>query len=65
MAAHPMHRVSDLVASILRMSKTLKWILTYSNGVVCCVKYRNLIALIFRKIYRFDFYVNPQDPFSH
>ena len=34
-----------------------KWIFTYSNGVVCCFKNRNPIALIFRKIYRFKFYV--------
>ena len=50
------------------MYKTPKWIFTYSNGVVCCFKNRNPIALIFRKIYRFKFYVikyNPQDPFSY
>ena len=38
------------------------------NGVVCCVKSRNPIALLFQKIYRFKFYViklNPQDPFSY
>ena len=39
------------------MCKTPKWIFTYSNGVVCCVKNRNPIALIFRKIYCFKFYV--------
>ena len=33
------------------MCKTPQWIFTYSNGVVCCVKNRNPIALIFRKIY--------------
>ena len=35
------------------------------EDVVCCVKNRNPIALIFRKTYRFKFYVikyNPQDP---
>ena len=28
------------------MCKTPKWIFTYSNGVVCCAKNRNPIALI-------------------
>ena len=46
-----------LVTSVPRMCKTPKWIFTYSNGVVCCVTNRNPIALIFRKIYRFKFYV--------
>ena len=32
------------------MCKTPKWIFTYSNGLVCCFKNRNPIALIFRKI---------------
>ena len=45
--------VSDLVISVLYMSKTPKWIFTYSNGVVCCVKNRNPIALM---IHRFAFY---------
>ena len=49
--------VSDLVTSVPRMCKTLKWIFTYSNGVVCCVKNRNPIALIFRKVYQFKVYV--------
>ena len=57
--------VSDLVTSVRRMSKTPKWIFTYSNGVVCCVTNRNPIVLIFREIYRFAIYINPQDPFSH
>ena len=39
--------VSDLETSVPRMCKTPKWIFTYSNGVVCCVKNRNPIALIF------------------
>ena len=50
------------------MGKPPKWIFTYSDGVVCCVKNRNLIALIFREIYRFNFYaiyINPKDPFSY
>ena len=49
-------------------SKTPKWIYTYSNGVVCYVRNRNPIALIFREIYQFDFYaiyINPQDTFPH
>ena len=41
--------VSDLVTSVPRMCKTPKWIFTYSNGVVCCVKNRNPIALIFER----------------
>ena len=49
--------VSDLVTSIPSMCKTPKWIFTYSNGVVSCVKNRNPIVLILRKIYRFKFYV--------
>ena len=60
--------VSDLVTSVPLMCKTRKWILTYSNGLLCCVKNGNLIALIFLELYRFDFYAiykNQQDPFSH
>ena len=38
--------VSDLVTSVPQMCKTPKWIFTYSNGVVCCAKNRNPIALI-------------------
>ena len=33
--------VSDLVVSVHRMSKTPKWILTYSNSMVCCVTNKN------------------------
>ena len=46
-----------LRGSVPRMCKTPKWMFTYSNGVVYCVKNRNPIALIFRKIYRFKCYV--------
>ena len=60
--------VSDLVRLVLSMSKAPKWIFTYLNGVVLCVKNTNPIALIILKVYQFDFYaifINPQDPFSH
>ena len=40
--------VSDLETSVPRMCKTPKWMFTYSNGVVCCAKNRNPIALIYR-----------------
>ena len=56
------------VSDLPRMSKTTKWIFTYSNGVVCCDKNRSPIALIFQEMDRFAFYavyINPQDPFSH
>ena len=42
--------VSDLETSVPSVCKTPKWIVTYSYGVVCCVKNRNPIELIFRKI---------------
>ena len=51
------YRVSDLETSVPRMCKTPNWICTYNNGAVCIVKNRNLIALIFWKIYQFTFYV--------
>ena len=48
--------VSDRVTLVPHMRKTPKWMFTYSNGLVWCVKNRNSLALIFREIYRFDFY---------
>ena len=56
--------VLDIVMSVPCMTKTPQCILSYRNGVVCCIENRKAIALIFGKIYRFDLdaiYINPQE----
>ena len=42
------------VNNIPSMIKTPKCIFIHRNVVVCCVKNRKAIELIFQKIYRFD-----------